>query len=103
LNNSKGSWGENVLDSFDGSGGADPLAGLIADSRGNLYGTASRGGGTAVGSVFELTVPLGQGNWTYTVLYSFGKFPDGETPQSNLIFDKSGNLYGTTLYGGSGT
>jgi len=103
LNNSKGSWNENVLDSFDGSGGADPIASLIADSRGNLYGTASRGGGTAVGAVFELRVPLGEGNWTYTVLYSFGKFPDGETPQSNLIFDKSGNLYGTTLYGGSGT
>jgi hypothetical protein len=103
LNNSKGSWSENVLDSFDGSGGADPLASLIVDSDGNLYGTASRGGGSSAGAVFKLARPLGQGNWTYTVPYSFGRFPDGGTPQSNLIFDKSGNLYSTTLYGGSGS
>lgn len=104
LNNGKGSsWSENVLSSFDGSGGADSVAALIADRNSNFYGTASRGGGAAVGVVFELAPPRsGSGRWTYTVLYSFGKFPDGETPQSNLIFDQSGNLYSTTLYGGSG-
>ncbi len=75
-----------------------PLAGLIADSQGNLYGTTSAGGANKYGTVFELT-PAG----VETVLYNFCFTPNcnnGVFPQAGLIADSQGNLYGTTLEGG---
>jgi uncharacterized repeat protein (TIGR03803 family) len=76
-----------------------PVAGLIADSAGNLYGTTLRGGvgclGAGCGVVFELS-PDG----TETVLYSFTDGSDGGLPAACLIFDAGGALYGTTLGGG---
>jgi uncharacterized repeat protein (TIGR03803 family) len=90
-----GAWTEKTLHSFDYSDGAYPLAGLIFDAAGNLYGTTSEPGG---GNVFELT-PGANGEWTESVLYSFnGK--DGALPVASLIFDAAGNLYGTTFEGG---
>jgi len=97
---------ETVLYSFPGgASGANSYAGLIADSKGNLYGTTGGGGsstkcnlGSGCGTVFMLTAP----NWTETVLYSFqGQTgDDGSGPQAGLIFDTEGNLYGTTASGG---
>ena len=94
---------EKVLYSFDDNGkdGYGPKAGLIFDSAGNLYGATYQGGANAVGAVFELT-PQSGGGWTETLLYSFlndGK--DGTFPYGTLIFDASGNLYGTTSTGGA--
>ena len=84
----------------DGSG---PYAGLIADKAGNFYG-ATYGGGTAgAGAVFKLASGGGE-----TVLYSFctqqscsNGQGDGQFPYGTLVRDKAGNLYGTTVYGGS--
>jgi uncharacterized repeat protein (TIGR03803 family) len=85
--------------------GGDPRAGLFMDTGGNLYGTTLSGGAHFAGTVFELTPDTATGTWTETVLYSFcaqGHFPnctDGYFPQSDLIMDAAGNLYGTTVEG----
>jgi uncharacterized repeat protein (TIGR03803 family) len=86
---------------------AEPLAGLIADKSGNLYGTTIMGGANDVsfggdGTVYELSPPAGKSTqWTENVLwnFSFGT-ADGYAPYNSLIADKSGNLYGTTGFGG---
>jgi uncharacterized repeat protein (TIGR03803 family) len=92
-----GGWNETVLYNFSGGlDGGSPWAGLIFDKAGNLYGTTEGGGPYGVGVAFELS-PSSNGGWTETVLHSFGNGTDGAGPQSNLIFDKGGNLYGTTL------
>lgn len=94
---------ETVLYSFaGGNDGADPQAGLVKDAAGNLYGTTSAGGTSGNGTVFELAAPkTANGQWTETVLYSFGTGNDGTTPVAGVILDKAGNLYGTTSLGGS--
>jgi uncharacterized repeat protein (TIGR03803 family) len=96
---------EKVLHSFDDNGkdGTNPMAGLIFDAAGNLYGTTSSGGGTGCygvgcGTVFELT-PSVNGRWTEKALHNFNG-TDGNSPLADLIFDAAGNLYGTTYYGG---
>jgi uncharacterized repeat protein (TIGR03803 family) len=103
----KGRWTEKVLHSFQDNGvdGLEPVANLIFDASGNLYGTAPAGGAHGVGTVFELTLGAG-GMWSETVLHSFAGYPtDGEYPYAGLIFDAAGNLYGTTYEGsvGAGT
>src|ERR1039458_4539934 len=96
-----GTWTENVLWSFgSGTDGTSPVAGLIFDAVGNLYGTTLQGGTYGYGTVFELT-PAAGGTWTEKVLYSFGSGTDGANPYAVLIFDAAGNLYGTTYFGGS--
>ena len=71
------------------------------DSAGNLYGTTSFGGSDS-GTLFELK-SSGNGTWAYTLLYSFGSYStDGLIPNSNLLLDAKGNLFGTTGWGGSG-
>jgi uncharacterized repeat protein (TIGR03803 family) len=97
---------ETVLYSFPGSGsGSNPYASLIADSSGNLYGTTGEGGysnhcslGSGCGTVFMLA----SSSRAETVLYSFQgtSVGDGSSPQSSLILDKTGALYGTTASGG---
>jgi uncharacterized repeat protein (TIGR03803 family) len=101
-------WIETVLHSFaGGSGGANPLAGLIFGSQGALYGTTVRGGTSAQGTVFKLVPPPSPGTpWTETVLYSFCSLSscrDGAAPAASLIFDAKGALYGTTDSGGPST
>jgi uncharacterized repeat protein (TIGR03803 family) len=96
---------EQVLHSFcvkDSScaRGAIPWDGLVFDSAGNLYGTTLEGGAHGLGVVFQL-VPRANGGWTEKVLHSFSG-PDGAAPQSGVIFDSAGNLYGTTFFGGKG-
>jgi len=96
---------ETVLHSFSSSNpkfGDLPLAGLIFDGAGNLYGTTNAGGAYSWGAVFELTPKVG-GGWTEKVLHSFNyNNKDGANPSAGLIFDAAGNLYGTTAYGGTG-
>jgi uncharacterized repeat protein (TIGR03803 family) len=72
---------------------------LIFDAMGNLYGTTTYGGVHGDGTVFELT-PKAGGVWQERVLRSFDS-TDGGNPYSGLIFDASGNLYGTTYGGGT--
>ncbi len=104
-------WAHAVLYNFDyvtngGDGGVFPLAGLIADNKGALYGTTYEGGSYGNGAVFKLTPPAnGQTAWTQSVLHSFcsqSHCPDGSYPEAGLIADKDGALYGTTYYGGIG-
>jgi uncharacterized repeat protein (TIGR03803 family) len=97
-----GGWTEKGLHSFgDGFGdGRYPMAGLIFDSAGNLYGMTNEGGVYSFGTVFELT-PNAGGSWTEKVLYSFGHDNDGSQPVGDLIFDAAGNLYGVTAFGGA--
>lgn len=94
---------ENTLYSFGANRLSEPVAGLIADSHGALYGTtwgSSCGNYYGVcGGVFKLT-PTGSG-FTETDLYIFSGGPDGGSPIAPLYMDSSGALYGTTLYGGN--
>jgi uncharacterized repeat protein (TIGR03803 family) len=93
-----------VLYRFTGDAdGGNPIAGVIADSAGNLYGTTSGGAGTCYyplpagcGVVFKLD-PAGQ----ETVLYSFTGRADGGYPTAGVIRDSAGNLYGTTHWAGA--
>jgi uncharacterized repeat protein (TIGR03803 family) len=93
-----GAWTQTVLHNFTGgSDGEYPGPGLTLGPNGVLYGSASNSGyyGTT-GIVFQLTPPSGgSGAWTETVLSA------GPTPASPLAIDPSGNLYGTTISGGS--
>jgi uncharacterized repeat protein (TIGR03803 family) len=96
-----GSWTETVMYSFgNGTDGCCPLAGLTLDASGNLYGTTLGGGTAGFGTAFELTA-AGGGVWNETQLHSFGEGEDGSVPDGGLIFDTSGNLYGTTDSGGT--
>jgi uncharacterized repeat protein (TIGR03803 family) len=103
-----GAWTEKTLHEFAYSAGktdgSTPMGGLIFDYAGNLVGTTASGG-TGNGTVFQLKKESDE-SWTEQVLYSFTYDPsaspaDGSQPQGNLVIDKKGNLYGTTLYGGN--
>ena len=94
---------ETVLHSFtNGPDGGIPTAGMIFDKVGNLYGTAYAGGTIlANGVVYKMSPPaVGKSAWTEMVLYRF-KGVDGAHPIGGLVFDTSGNLYGTPGYGGN--
>lgn len=119
--NPDGTWQESILYNFctvfsDGrcQDGALPLAGLVQDQAGNLYGTTSGGGSefcpvqlTGCGTVFELSPPHGAGVWTESILHNFcsdyanSLCLDGAVPTAQLTFDTVGNMYGTTGNGGS--
>ena len=95
--------------SFNFTDGATPLAGLIADANGNLFGTTSSGGTYGYiaegikygcGTVFEIAKTPGGYASTPTTLVSFN-LTDGATPYGGLIADADGNLFGTTLSGGA--
>jgi uncharacterized repeat protein (TIGR03803 family) len=103
-------WSETVLYRFcslsNRADGGRPLAGLIADKQGVLYGTTQSGGAAGQGTVFKLMPPAnGQSEWTETVIYSFCSLPncsDGARPLgTTLIADKHGAFFGTTLAGGA--
>jgi len=105
LTPSGGGYTESILHSFgNGTDGRDPLAGVVFDTAGNVYGTTSRGGTGSLelchgscGTVYQL-VPS-NGAWTENVLVNFD-VTNGQTPYGNLIIDGSGNLYGTAASGG---
>ena len=90
-----------LLHSFNGTNGKGPVAGLIADKTGHLFGTTFQGGAHGYGTVFEL-FPNGHGGWTEKILHSFPAFDgDGLYPIASLTSDASGNLYSTTRDGGA--
>jgi len=88
---------ETVLYSFTGGAdGVNPLSGVTRDSAGNLYGTTYLGGTSNAGMVYKLTAAGAE-----TVLYGFTGGADGGYPEAGVIRDSAGNLYGTTLQGGT--
>lgn len=96
--NPGGAWTETVLHRFTGGwDGAMPEGPLVLDKVGNLYGTTQNGGATGFGAVYELSMSSG-GNWTENVLHSFLGYAKGTL--APVIFDPSGNLYGTGFEGG---
>ncbi len=119
-----GTWTERVLHDFNDNGvdGTNPVGSLILDASGNLYGATQLGGSGSLtasprtsfnggtGTAFELS-PASDGSWTETILHRFqgqvrkpgGRvYPtDGYFPTGSLIVDAAGNLYGTTLGGGT--
>ncbi len=117
--NADGSWTESTLYNFCSltycADGAVPTAGLIFDTAGNLYGTTTRGGNSAIyggscygpgcGTVFKLA-PNSDGTWSEGVLYNFCSVTncgDGADPSASLILDAAGSLYGTASGGGIAT
>jgi len=91
-------WTENILYTFlGGKDGGVPLAGLIFDTSGNLYGATSQNGSASGGTAFELASM--NGSWNFALLYGFAGSA-GCGPQASLAFDQAGNLYGTTVCGG---
>ena len=87
------------LHSFDNSDGSEPVGGLVQAVDGNFYGATQTGGAFGFGTIYKIT-SLG----TYTILYNFcmsSSCPDGSFPQDSLIQGTDGNLYGTTLFGGT--
>ena len=94
-------WNETVLYTFMGhSDGSYPEGRVLFDQARNIYGTTTDYETGYDGTVWELT-PSG-GGWSKTILHSFGGPPnDGRFPNSGVISDSTGNLYGTTAEGGS--
>jgi len=100
-----GGWRETVIHDFAaGSDGVEPSCSLVFDHLGNLYGTASSGGGVGTcvasgcGIVFKLS-PKSGGQWKETVLYAFTGGLDGELPFSGVAVDARGHVFGTTNFG----
>jgi hypothetical protein len=105
---SGGTWNETVLHVFVGlnGDGGQPVAGLVLDGSGNLYGNTPLGGidgggcnGVGCGTAFELT-PSGNGQWQERILHRFTGGRDGGQPEAGFIFGLGGNLYSTTSAGG---
>jgi uncharacterized repeat protein (TIGR03803 family) len=102
LNGAWAAGSEKSLYSFTGGDdGGDPASQLIFDGSGNAYGTTVIGGASGCGTVFQLK-PMSGGEWQQSVLYSFTCFADGKNPYGGVTLDAAGNLYGTTVAGGSG-
>ena len=95
-----GGWSFENLYTFSGggSGRTGPVARLLMDAAGNLYGTTYAVGAYGKGSVFKLSP--GGGGWTLTTLHDFTGGSDGANPEGGLVMDANGNLFGTTFAGG---
>jgi uncharacterized repeat protein (TIGR03803 family) len=99
LRPSKDGWDLRTLYGFAGQGESGPMAQLTMDAARNLYGTTKGNPAAGTwGTVFKLT--HNSSGWTETVLHRFTGGRDGGSPNSNLVFDNHGNLYGTTSAGG---
>jgi len=96
-----GTWNLTVIHAFTGGAdGATGSAGRMVLRHRRLYGAATAGGTYGSGVVFELR-PTGRGGWNFRTIYSFRGQPDGVFPYGALLFDRVGNIYGTTYYGGA--
>jgi uncharacterized repeat protein (TIGR03803 family) len=112
----KGRWTESVLHAFNGSDGCYSVAGLITDAAGNFFGSTDEGGSggcslratrersqtgcvNGCGALFELSRGA-RGHYSFTVVHYFTA-ATGAGPSGNLVLDGAGNLYGTTVIGGS--
>jgi uncharacterized repeat protein (TIGR03803 family) len=97
---SGGDWTERDVVDFPSScsPACKPESGIIIDSAGNIFGTAPADG--ASGTAYEVS-PNGDGTWTLTDLHDFGSGTDGADPGGGVLLDVSGNLYGTTIEGGT--
>jgi hypothetical protein len=101
LKHTSDGWKKEVLYSFvGGKDAASPQGGVIFDKGGNLYGVAG-GGEFSTGTVYRLH-PNSHGGWTETVIYSFN-FNCCAYPAGDLVFDASGNIYGTVPGGMNAT
>jgi uncharacterized repeat protein (TIGR03803 family) len=99
LSLNEGSWSYTSLYQFNGAGDYGGVSGnLLRDASGNLYGCLESGGSRDQGSLFELSP--GMQGWTYTDLHDFLGGSDGSAPQCAVVRDASGNVYGSTAYGG---
>ena len=104
-----GAWTSQIIYTFEESNAATlcgtPTSYLTFDSKGNLYGTCVTGGANSEGGVYEISPPTGGGTtWTEQLLHSFANNGvDGYAPAASagVVFDSKGNLYGTTVYGGT--
>ena len=100
VNHGGGAYTLVTLVSFNGANGTLPVAGLIADAAGDLFGTTASGGANGDGTVFELAKTGGGYASTPTTLLSFNG-ANGAGPVSGLIADTAGDLFGTTPSGGA--
>jgi uncharacterized repeat protein (TIGR03803 family) len=87
---------QSVVHSFGSVGGVNPQAAVAVDPSGTLYGTTLNGGPYDLGTVYQLATDL-----TYTVLHDFSGGTDGAKPFAGVTLDGSGNLFGTTGFGGA--
>jgi uncharacterized repeat protein (TIGR03803 family) len=89
---------ETILHNFAGaSDGQSPLAGVILDAAGNIYGTTNTGGASGFGTAFEVNK-----KGKFTLLHTFTGGTDGKYLYGGLILDPKGRIYGTTINGGTG-
>ena len=89
---------ETILHNFAGaSDGQSPLAGVILDAAGNIYGTTNTGGASGFGTAFEVNK-----NGKFILLHTFTGGTDGKYLYGGLILDPKGRIYGTTINGGTG-
>jgi uncharacterized repeat protein (TIGR03803 family) len=99
-----GGWALKVLHTFsrNGTDGWNPVVGVALDAAGNVYGTTYAGGAYGEGVAFKLTRKPGTTTWTEQVVHSFGAYQgDGLQPQSSLLIDATGRVFGTTYFGGA--
>ena len=106
LSPTKKGWVDTVLYSFTGQNGDGSglyWIDLISDTSGNIYGATSFGGTNGTGTVWELVYSESKKTYSESILYEFGASGsgDGNNPYGGLVMDSKGNLYGTTLNGGS--
>lgn len=94
-----GAWQGTLMWTYTKDIDGCPTGNLVADRKGNVYGATQTGGANGWGSIIELS-PSGT-SWAETILYAFKGGSDGGAPFSGLIFDKAGNLYGTTTRAGT--
>jgi uncharacterized repeat protein (TIGR03803 family) len=98
LSPSNGGWALSTLYTFSGYEG--PLDTLTLNAAGDLYGTSYATGPYEEGQVFKLTPSNGE--WIFTDLHDFSSGSGGSEPVGGVVFDASGNMYGTTSTGGTG-
>lgn len=83
------SYSLTTLAEFNGTNGAEPEAGLVADSAGNLYGTTAQGGTNNLGTVFQIAA----GTHALNTLFTFDGGPNGSIPIGGLVADANGNIF----------